>query len=131
MGEFRRLARGGLVSHRIKSMPVGSRKAPHTTWLFNVEDLVGFAERRLGAEGLSATEAATFGRTADIGPMLVELKGAGVSAVEVVGELAKRGIKMEDGAPWSVRALRATIRHAERGGMTTGLLTGPAYAAGD
>jgi len=130
LGEFRRLARGGLVAHRVRSVPVGSRRAPHTTWLFSVEDLVGFAERRLGADGLAQDEAAAFGRTADIGPLLVGLKGAGMSAACMAGELAGGGIKTEDGAPWGLRALRAAIRRAEGGGTAAGLLTGPAFAGG-
>jgi len=129
LNEFRRLARGGLVASRVKSTAIAGRQRPVTAWRYKVEDVAAFVERRLSVGGLPVAEAAAFGRTDDVGPLLAEMKRLGLTVAYIQGELANRGIRTENGAPWSRASIRLAIRRLEKGDTVLGLLTGSAFTS--
>lgn len=129
LNEFRRLARGRVVQHQIDLRTFASSKQPQRRRLYNVEEVVGFVQRRLSPGGLPSAEAAAFGRIDDIGPLLIQLKTLGMTANGMAADLARRGVRTKDGATWGRSAVAQFIEGAEESGKMLGLLTGPGFTS--
>ncbi len=117
------------MQHRIDLRTFASSKQPQRTRLYNVEEVVGFVQRRLSPGGLPHAEAAAFGCIDDIGPLLAQLKTLGMTANGMAADLARRGVRTKDGAMWGRSAVAQFIESAEESGRMLGLLTGPAFTS--